>query len=368
LVLKGADGIVFVADSQEQMLGANVESFRNLEDNLRGHGMNLAEMPHVLQFNKRDLPKLSSIEELNSSLNKYNAPFYESVATTGIGVQDTLKAIVKLVLLHLTRKYDPAATTTAATQPRPAPMAVAPATPKPPTAPAVGIPVSGIGPEPRASAPMEASGPSSPPMEIPAASTPPPPPDFRGAPEDLDLGPAATEFGDDEIDDLVGEVGDLAGDVPSDPEPLAEQPMAAASRESGGLQHATTDGFGGAIAPQNAGPADAFDTEHDTAFEVDRGFDPEFGDSVRTTAGRPRPPQPPSLEDPLVAGSGTIADDTVLLTEVAADSDLFNDPDLEVARLQPGETREIEVPVEVGEGANVRRFKLTIRLHIDGLD
>ena len=107
LVLKGADGIVFVADSQATMLGANVESFKNLEENLKAHGMTLAEMPHILQFNKRDLPKLASIEELNAAINRFNGPFYESVATTGIGVQDTLKAITKLVLLHLTKKYDP---------------------------------------------------------------------------------------------------------------------------------------------------------------------------------------------------------------------------------------------------------------------
>src|SRR5262245_36691082 len=69
--------------------------------------MKLGEMPHVIQFNKRDLAKLTGIEDLNAALNKYNAPFYESVATTGIGVQDTLKAITKLVLLHLTKKYDP---------------------------------------------------------------------------------------------------------------------------------------------------------------------------------------------------------------------------------------------------------------------
>src|SRR4029078_11947026 len=106
LVLKGADGIVFVADSQEAMLNANMESFKNLEENLKGHALRLADMPHVIQFNKRDLPRLSSIEDLNSALNRYNAPYYESVATTGIGVQDTLKAITKLVLLHLTRRYD----------------------------------------------------------------------------------------------------------------------------------------------------------------------------------------------------------------------------------------------------------------------
>src|SRR5262245_57212845 len=133
LVLKGADGIVFVADSQEAMLNANLESFKNLEENLKGHAMRLADIPHVIQFNKRDLPRLSSIEDLNSALNRYNAPFYESVATTGIGVQDTLKAIVKLVLLHLTRKYDPE---TAAERTAPAPRAMAiPAPSTPPPAP-----------------------------------------------------------------------------------------------------------------------------------------------------------------------------------------------------------------------------------------
>jgi len=106
LVLKGADGVVFVADSQKQMMEANLDSFRNLDENVRAHGIKLSELPLVIQFNKRDLPNLASIEDLNATLNKYNAPFYESIATTGIGVQDTLKAVTKLVLLHLTRKYD----------------------------------------------------------------------------------------------------------------------------------------------------------------------------------------------------------------------------------------------------------------------
>lgn len=106
LVLKSADGVVFVADSQEEMMEANVASFRNLDENLKEQGLRLADTPHVLQFNKRDLPKLSRVEHLNATLNVNNAPFYESVATTGIGVQDTLKSIVKLVLLRITQKYD----------------------------------------------------------------------------------------------------------------------------------------------------------------------------------------------------------------------------------------------------------------------
>src|SRR5256712_11046362 len=105
LVLKGADGVVFVADSQGKMLEANAESYKNLEDNLREMGLRIEEIPLVMQFNKRDLPHLSSIEEMNAQINRHNAPFYEAVATTGIGVEDTLKAIIKLVLNNLATKY-----------------------------------------------------------------------------------------------------------------------------------------------------------------------------------------------------------------------------------------------------------------------
>jgi signal recognition particle receptor subunit beta len=105
LVLKGADGVVFVADSQSKMLEANVESYKNLEDNLREMGLRIEETPLVMQFNKRDLPHLASIEEMNAQINRHNAPFYEAVATTGIGVEDTLKAVTKLVLNNLATKY-----------------------------------------------------------------------------------------------------------------------------------------------------------------------------------------------------------------------------------------------------------------------
>jgi len=105
LVLKGADGVVYVADSQSKMLEANAESYKNLEDNLREMGLRIEEIPLVMQFNKRDLPNLAAIEEMNTQINRHNAPFYEAVATTGIGVEDTLKAITKLVLNNLAVKY-----------------------------------------------------------------------------------------------------------------------------------------------------------------------------------------------------------------------------------------------------------------------
>src|SRR5688572_32393443 len=105
LVLKGSDGVVFVADSQDFALDANQESLQNLEDNLKRQGIRLREMPLVLQYNKRDLPNALPVNELNAELNKLNVPNFESVATTGLGVEETLKGITQLVLAHLVKKY-----------------------------------------------------------------------------------------------------------------------------------------------------------------------------------------------------------------------------------------------------------------------
>lgn len=105
LVLKGADGIVFVADSQDFALDANLESLQNLEDNLKRQGIRLREMPLVLQYNKRDLPNAMPVAEMNAEINKLGAPSFESVATSGLGVEETLKGITQLVLAHLVKKY-----------------------------------------------------------------------------------------------------------------------------------------------------------------------------------------------------------------------------------------------------------------------
>jgi signal recognition particle receptor subunit beta len=105
LVLKGADGVVFVADSQDIALDANLESLQNLEDNLKRQGLRIREMPIVMQYNKRDLPNAMPIAELEREVNKLGAPYYESVATTGVGVEKTLKGITHLVLTHLSKKH-----------------------------------------------------------------------------------------------------------------------------------------------------------------------------------------------------------------------------------------------------------------------
>ena len=101
LILKGVDGVVFVADSQEERMDANIESLYNLEENLRAHGFDLMKVPYVLQLNKRDLPRIIPAEDLAAELQKKGEPVVEAVASTGVGVFDTLKAVAKQVLTEL---------------------------------------------------------------------------------------------------------------------------------------------------------------------------------------------------------------------------------------------------------------------------
>src|SRR5512142_1631941 len=104
LVLQGADGIVFVADSRRGKMDENLESLGNLEENLHEYGMDSKTMPFVLQYNKRDLPDIYSIEELQEKLNKYKAPYFEAVAVSGEGVFPTLKKLSSMVLESLNRQ------------------------------------------------------------------------------------------------------------------------------------------------------------------------------------------------------------------------------------------------------------------------
>ena len=101
LILKGVDGIVFVADSQIERMDANIESFENMKENLKEQGYDLANIPYVMQYNKRDLPNVVPVAELKKVLNVDGVPDFEAVAATGGGVFETLKAVVKLVLIEL---------------------------------------------------------------------------------------------------------------------------------------------------------------------------------------------------------------------------------------------------------------------------
>lgn len=101
LILKGVDGVVFVADSQEERMDANIESLYNLEENLKEHGYDLMKIPYVLQLNKRDLPTALPAADIIAELNRKDEPVHEAVAATGAGVFDTLKSVAKQVLTEL---------------------------------------------------------------------------------------------------------------------------------------------------------------------------------------------------------------------------------------------------------------------------
>ncbi len=104
LILKGVDGVIFVADSQPERMEANVESIRNLEENLRDHGFDLVTMPLALQFNKRDINGAVPNDEMYRMLNYKREPTFEAVAMNGLGVFDTLKSVAKQILVELRKR------------------------------------------------------------------------------------------------------------------------------------------------------------------------------------------------------------------------------------------------------------------------
>jgi hypothetical protein len=137
LVLKGADAIVFVADSERGKMDENKESLSNLRANLAEYKVNLDDLPWVLQYNKRDLPDVYTPEEMNRELNPKNVPWVEAVATKGTGVLETFRMVSEMLLERVTKDLKRSPSTSAAREvPRPAP-----AQPMQPT-PAVGGPVA----------------------------------------------------------------------------------------------------------------------------------------------------------------------------------------------------------------------------------
>lgn len=153
LVLQGVDGVIFVADSSPTMMDQNLESLRNLEDNLIEYGKNLQTMPHVLQWNKRDLPDALDPQELDRILNSAGCPTFEAVANTGQGVFPTLKALAQLVLKSIMQETAGGGSGFGGAPAGAAPTPPAPPVPAVPAAP-VGAgaapPVQPIYPEPGA--------------------------------------------------------------------------------------------------------------------------------------------------------------------------------------------------------------------------
>lgn len=195
LVLAGADGVVFVADSQAEMMEENEQSLKDLEENLRENGLNIEEIPLVLQWNKRDLPNIVPVEEMNRRLNRWNAPTIEAVAIQGEGVFQTLKTLAGLVIKKLNREQTfgigtkeeakAAPSPSAAPSPTPAsvrssePLAASPPAPTggvaSPTAPPSPQPPSFSSPPPAAPPPKTVGFMKAPPS--PTEAPPPPSPE-----------------------------------------------------------------------------------------------------------------------------------------------------------------------------------------------
>lgn len=104
IILNGVDGIVFVADSQKDRMEGNIETLLDLEQNLKSMGHTLENFPWVIQYNKRDLPNAEGIEVLQKKLNFFDVPHFEGIAIRGVGVFDTLKSIINLVVQHVQKQ------------------------------------------------------------------------------------------------------------------------------------------------------------------------------------------------------------------------------------------------------------------------
>ncbi|HUU44017.1 MAG TPA: hypothetical protein VMX57_09565, partial [Planctomycetota bacterium] len=163
LVLQGADGIVFVADSGPDCMETNVESWQNLKDNLAERGLDITDLPVVIQWNKRDLPGAIPVDELNARINDIGAPTFEAVATEGPGVLDTLKCVCGLVCRQLNarqQKFMSSASTGAATKSAstgaPTRSTSETTKPAPQAAPAAASVATAVPPVPVASAPATA--------------------------------------------------------------------------------------------------------------------------------------------------------------------------------------------------------------------
>jgi len=405
LVLKGADGIVFVADSQENMLEANLDSFKNLAENLSAHGMELASTPHVLQFNKQDLPNALPVDVLNERLNTYNVPFYEAVATTGVGVQETLKHITKLVLLHLNDRYA-SNRTQAASKPLQAPAP----TPPPPIEVPSAKPVSAA-PPPMADAPkMDPPGLD---LPLPAASQP----TLVDQPAiPLDPAPAGADsfaFDDSFVDEVETPAPAIspppalesptpAPMVASLPQPPTFEPSMPPAPEIPAMPDLPASPAIATATPVAAPPAVTHDAP--IADPMSEGADilgtaPAV--SVSTAVATPieeddvldilpaPPDPPPAPAEPLpapMAGatlkmdradlSDLLAAEPVVteipapsasasMTAVSAADPLFNEEGVEATRLLAGEPQEILIPLEVETPQGLKRLRLTLRLNLD---
>ncbi len=249
LVLKGADGVVFVADSQEPMVDANIDSFENLITNLKEQNLDIRNMPHVIQFNKRDMKNALPVPDLNERINRFNVPYFEAVAPRGDGVFETLKAISKLVLKNLGKKYGLEEETGGDSSRPTAPKPKMPNLPPKPKAAAPSLPTR---PKPQAAPPGIKTAPMPEPTPAPAPPRPAPAP-VMAAPPMLEPEPVL-EDDDDEL-----EIGGGMDEIEFlDDDPDASDDLANLPDEDEDIIEFDDDDFSDTPAPASAAkPAEA---------------------------------------------------------------------------------------------------------------
>lgn len=340
LVLKGADGVVFVADSQKEMVDANIDSFKNLEENLRIHSMRLSEMPLVMQFNKRDLPNVASIEQLNETINVHGSPYYESVATTGIGVQDTLKAITKLVLLHLTKKYD-------ARRPVAEEAAQSAFLAATPVAAAGGAGGTSV-PIASASASGSAVTPASGPTRLGSISSTPS--DVRR--DTARVGSSIPLSPPDEEEEVV-ELTDMEDE---------DESLELASDDEEPIE--LTDEIEEPVRRPEAARAARLERELEIEDDEDDPSTMSLTRPPAATPSRPLPPSMPTRASGTSAGTGMAAKSMTSRSGRAILTEPAIEESVELPRLMIGEDQDLSVPVEVEIQGVVRKLVLSIRLRL----
>ena len=392
MVLKGADCVVFVADSQDAMIDANSDAMKNLRENLVANELDADNIPLVIQYNKRDLPNAASLDELNRALNPRGVPFVEASAKTGRGVEETLKVATQLVFKVLAGKYGNDGNTgggkNSGSLQRPAVKPAAPAPPPPPP--------------PR---PPAASSPLPPPARVapaPPPPLPPPPPiaaprapvfssnddllDSLGGPppsaapslsldDDLDLGPAPAlvDFGDP-LDALSGLGGATSNPLPeADPfgaEVATDVSLDALTEAPAPAGPADFDLDLGAPPPAPAvGPGDPFGSDLGAPFETavapGAPLDDPFGPSLEPASPFDEPiglpgarPEPPSIDSMMElgapGGSSSFTSDPV---NVAAEVSI-------PAGSVSAEPVHLTVPVEITLSSGGREILIPIRLQL----
>jgi signal recognition particle receptor subunit beta len=349
MVLKGADCVVFVCDSQEPMLDANLESFENLRQNLEANEIDADEIPVILQYNKRDLPNALPTEIMNERLNPRGVPFYEAVALKGIGVEDTLKGATALVFRSLAARYAGPGTTSpgkSSEGPGTKPPVTAPGgtgpVPRPPAAPAsTATPAAASRPAPSEPAPVRS--------RPPAAATATLPPTL-GAEEDvlepLELQPEGDE---EELSLDVDDSEVLENTSPTPRGRPGHETVARSGPETDDLRERLRQ------------PAASVEFEAVEEEIEELSLDPPDPEPARRPEPPPRRPDPPRAPDTPRPAPPLRAASPAPRPEVTATSVPVS---LEVRPGTPVET-EVAIPVQVMVGGRLTQVQINLRLILD---